>query len=111
MATTTKKQAPFAVIETGGKQYIVSVGDVLEVEMLGEFSEGDAIEFDTVLMTDDGSAAKIGTPYTGTKVKATYMGMNKGPKITILRYQPKSNRDRKIGHRQKHAEIKIDSIN
>jgi len=82
MATTTKKQAPFAVIETGGKQYIVSVGDVLEVEMLGDFSEGDAIEFDTVLMTDDGSAAKIGTPYTGTKVKATYMGMNKPSFVT-----------------------------
>ena len=74
MATTTKKQAPFAVIMTGGKQYIVSAGDVLEVEMLGDFSDGDAIEFVTVLMTDDGTAAKVGTPYTGTKVKATYMG-------------------------------------
>ena len=110
MATTTKKQAPFAVIMTGGKQYIVSAGDVLEVEMLGDFSDGDAIEFDTVLMTDDGTAAKVGTPYTGTKVKATYMGIEKGPKISILRYKAKSNRDRKIGHRQKHSQIKIESI-
>ena len=110
MATTTKQQAPFAVIMTGGKQYIVSVGDVLEVEMLGDFSAGDAIEFDTVLMTDDGSSSKIGAPYTGTKVKATYMGMQKGEKITILRYKAKSNRDRKIGHRQKYSAIKIESI-
>lgn len=110
MATTTKTPAPFAVIETGGKQYIVSVGDVLEVEMLGDFSDGDAITFDTVLMTDDGSTAKVGTPYTGTKVKATYMGIEKGPKITILRYKAKSNRDRKIGHRQKYSQIKIESI-
>lgn len=110
MATTTKTPAPFAVIETGGKQYIVSVGDVLEVEMLGDFSDGDAITFDTVLMTDDGSAAKVGTPYTGTKVKATYMSIEKGPKITILRYKAKSNRDRKIGHRQKYSQIKIESI-
>jgi large subunit ribosomal protein L21 len=110
MATTTKNQAPFAVIMTGGKQYIVSVGDILEVEMLGDFAAGDKIEFDTVLMTDDGSAAKIGTPYTGTKVKATYMGMEKGEKISILRYKAKSNRDRKIGHRQKYAQIKIESI-
>ena len=110
MATTTKTPAPFAVIETGGKQYIVSVGDVLEVEMLGDFSDGDKVEFDTVLMTDDGSAAKVGTPYTGTKVKATYMGIEKGPKITILRYKAKSNRDRKIGHRQKYSQIKIESI-
>ncbi len=78
--------------------------------MLGDFSVGDAIEFDTVLMTDDGSSSKIGAPYTGTKVKATYMGMQKGEKITILRYKAKSNRDRKIGHRQKHSQIKIDSI-
>lgn len=110
MATTIKTPAPFAVIETGGKQYIVSVGDVLEVEMLGDFSDGDAITFDTVLMTDDGSTAKVGTPYTGTKVKATYMGIEKGPKITILRYKAKSNRDRKIGHRQKYSQIKIESI-
>ncbi len=110
MATTKKTPAPFAVIETGGKQYIVSVGDVLEVEMLGDFSAGDAITFDTVLMTDDGSAAKVGTPYTGTKVMATYLGIEKGPKITILRYKAKSNRDRKIGHRQKYSQIKIESI-
>ena len=110
MATTTKQQAPFAVIMTGGKQYIVSVGDVLEVEMLGDFSDGDAIEFDTVLMTDDGTSSNIGAPYTGTKVKATYMGIEKGPKITILRYKAKSNRDRKIGHRQKYSQIKIESI-
>jgi large subunit ribosomal protein L21 len=110
MATTTKKDAPFAVIETGGKQYIVSVGDVIEVELLGENEAGAAIEFDTVLMTDDGTTSKIGTPYTGTKVKATYLGMEKGPKITILRYKAKSNRDRKIGHRQKYSQIKIESI-
>ena len=110
MATTIKKDAPFAVIETGGKQYIVSVGDVIEVELLGENEAGAAIEFDTVLMTDDGASSKIGTPYTGTKVKAIYLGMEKGPKITILRYKAKSNRDRKIGHRQKYSQIKIESI-
>lgn len=110
MATTTKTKTPFAVIETGGKQYIVSVGDVLEVEMIGDYSEGDKVQFDAVLMTDDGVASKIGTPYTGTKVTAIYMGIKKGPKLTILRYQPKSNRDRKIGHRQKHAQVRIESI-
>ncbi len=110
MATTTKNQAPFAVIETGGKQYIVSVGDVLNVELLGDYEAGATIEFDTVLMTDDGSSAKIGTPYTGGKVKATFVGVEKGPKISILRYKAKSNRDRKIGHRQKYSQIKIESI-
>jgi len=108
-ATTTKTNA-FAVIETGGKQYIVTPGQTLEVELLGEHAEGDKITFDTVLMTDDGSAAKIGTPYTGSKVTATYLGMTKGPKISIIRYKAKSNRDRKLGHRQKYSQIKIESI-
>lgn len=109
MATDTAT-APFAVIVTGGKQYIVREGDVLKVELLGDHKEGDKIEFDTVLMTDDGSKAKVGTPTTGTKVTATYLGEKKGPKLTIVRYKAKSNRDRRIGHRQHYAEIKIEKI-
>jgi len=109
MATETTS-APFAVIATGGKQYIVRAGDTLLVELMGDHKEGDKIDFDTVLMTDDGSTSKIGTPHTGTKVKATYLGEKKGKKLTIIRYKAKSNRDRRIGHRQHYAEIKIDSI-
>lgn len=101
----------FAIIETGGKQYIVSIGDVLEVELLGEHEAGDKIEFDKVLMSDDGKSATLGTPYIkGAKVGATYMGLKKGPKVVILRYKAKSNRDRKVGHRQKYAQVKIESI-
>ncbi len=109
MATAATTGA-FAVIETGGKQYIVSVGDTLLVELLGDHKEGDTITFDTVLLTDDGSSAKVGTPYTGGKVTATYLGEKKGPKLSIIRFKAKSNRDRKIGHRQHYAEIKIASI-
>lgn len=110
MATKTANKDAFAVIATGGKQYIVSVGDTILVELIGEHKAGDVIEFDSVLMTDDGSVAKIGTPNTGTKVKATYLGEKKGPKLTIIRYKAKSNRDRRLGHRQHYAEVKIDSI-
>jgi len=110
MATKTANKDAFAVIATGGKQYVVSVGDTLEVELLGEHKEGDVVEFDTVLMTDDGAAAKVGTPYTGSKVKATYLGQTKGPKLTIVRFKAKSNRDRRLGHRQHYAQIKIESI-
>ena len=109
MATETTS-APFAVIATGGKQYIVRAGDTLLVELLANHEVGEKIEFDTVLMTDDGSTSKIGTPHTGTKVKATYLGEKKGKKLTIVRYKAKSNRDRRIGHRQHYAEIQIDSI-
>jgi len=110
MATETNTTSPFAVIATGGKQYVVREGDTMTVELLGEHKEGDKIEFDTVLMTDDGKASKVGTPTTGGKVTATYLGEKKGKKLTIVRYKAKSNRDRRIGHRQHYAEIKIEKI-
>lgn len=111
MAKETAKNEAFAVIETGGKQYIVSKGDTVEVELLGEMEEGAKVEFDKVLMTDDGSKAEIGAPYlSGKKVTGTFKGIKKGPKISIVRYKAKSNRDRKIGHRQKYATVTIDSI-
>ena len=108
MTTATETTTPFAVIKTGGKQYVVRPGDVLQVELLGDHKEGDKIEFDA-LMTDDGKASKIGTPTVG-KVSATYLGEKKGPKLTIIRYKAKSNRDRRIGHRQHFAQVKIEKI-
>ena len=109
MATDTATK-PFAVIATGGKQYIVREGDTIKVELLNDHKEGDTVEFDTVLMTDDGASAKIGTPLTGSKVTATYVAEVKGPKLTIVRYKAKSNRDRRIGHRQHYAQVKIEKI-
>lgn len=110
MNAKTAVNKPIAVIETGGKQYIVSVGDVLKVELLGDRKVGDKVTFDTVLLTDDGQKTNLGKPYTGSKVTATYLAEVKGPKLSIIRYKAKSNRDRKIGHRQKYAEIKIESL-
>ena len=111
-ATTKKASADeFAVIETGGKQYIVSVGDVIDIELLGEHAEGDTVEFDTVLMTDNGADTTIGDPYIkGAKVKATYVAEKKGKKLSIIRFEAKSNRSRKVGHRQKYAQVQIDAI-
>ena len=84
--------------------------NTIQVFDITQETMNDKIEFDTVLMTDDGKTAKIGTPSTGTKVKATYVGEKKGPKLTIVRYKAKSNRDRRIGHRQHYAEVKIESV-
>ncbi len=111
-ATAKDAASEFAVIETGGKQYMVSVGDVVEVELLeGEIKEGDKVTFDKVLMVDNGTDTTIGAPYIkGAKVMGTYEGLKKGKKLTIVRYKAKSNRDRKIGHRQKYATVKIESL-
>ena len=109
--TTTKKVASnkgeFSVIQTGGKQYIVSVGDVLEVERLGDFNEGNTIEFDKVLM----NSKEVGTPHVkGAKVKAEFVAEKKGQKLSIIRFKAKSNRSRKIGHRQTYSRVEIISI-
>ncbi len=106
------KKEEIAVIKTGGKQYIVAVGDILDVELLGVARlPGDKVEFDQVLMVDNGKDVTLGTPFIkGAKVTAIYEGEKKGPKVTIMRYKAKSNRDRKIGHRQHYARVKIESL-
>lgn len=109
-----KNEGEIAVIETGGKQYTVSVGDTIEVELLaawGDLKEGDKVTFDKVLLVDNGSDTTIGTPYiSGAKVSASYVSDVKGKKIQIIRYKAKSNRDRKLGHRQKYSKVKIESF-
>ncbi len=111
MTKDTATKGDFAVIETGGKQYIVSVGDVIDVELLGDLEEGAKVSFDKVLLKDDGAKATVGNPYiAGAAVQGTYQGLKKGIKLSILRFKAKSNRDRKIGHRQKYARVKIDTI-
>ena len=111
-----KEKGEFAVILSGGKQYVVSVGDMVDVELLSKekkerYTEGDTVEFDKVLLVDNGTDATIGTPYIdGAKVKAIYQGEKKGKKLSIVRFKAKSNRDRKIGHRQKYARVKIEAL-
>lgn len=111
---TISAEKEIAVILTGGKQYVVSVGDTIEVELLsplGEMKEGDAVVFDQVLLVDNGTDTTIGTPYIpGAKVTARFVADTKAPKISILRYKAKSNRDRKIGHRQKHSKVTIEAL-
>ncbi len=111
-----KQKDEFAVILSGGKQYVVSVGDIVDVEQLAkehkqQYKEGDVVEFDKVLLVDNGKDATIGTPYIPeAKVKAIYQGEKKGKKLSIVRFKAKSNRDRKIGHRQKYDRVKIEAL-
>jgi large subunit ribosomal protein L21 len=105
----------FAVIKTGGKQYRVKEGDTLQVELLGgidaEHTDGETITFDEVLLIDDGSSVKVGTPVLdGAKVEAEYMSRVKGKKHRVQKFTAKSNYDKVIGHRQKYDEVKITNI-
>jgi len=114
--TTTKKvkaeSKEFAVIETGGKQYKVSVGDILKIEKLGgEYTLGDKISFDKVLLVDNGVDTTIGTPYiTGAKVEALFQKAGKNKTVIVVKYKQKSRYLKRNGHRQPFTEVKISAI-
>jgi len=99
----------FAVIQTGGKQYKVSVGDTVKIEKLaGEHKEGDKITFDKVLLVDNGKDTTIGTPFiTGAKVEAELVEIGQTKKIIVVKYKPKSRYLVRQGHRQHFFKIKI----
>lgn len=97
-----------AVISTGGKQYIVSEGDTIDIELI---SEEKTINFEPLLVID-GEKISVGTPVIeGVKVSAQIVATDvKDDKVTAIRYKAKK-RVRKIrGHRQKHTQIKISKI-
>lgn len=103
----------FAVFETGGKQYRVSVGDVIKIEKIkGNLKEGDAVVFDKVLLTDNGKdVTDIGTPYlTGAKVSGSIVEIGRNPKVIVIKYKQKSRYFKKNGHRQPYFKIKIEKI-
>ena len=104
--------ADFAVIKTGGKQYKVSKGDVVKIEKLtGEYKEGDKVTFEEVLLTDDGKATKVGTPnVSGAKVEGKITEIGRDPKISVIRFRPKSRYHKKRGHRQPFFKVEITKI-
>ena len=99
-----------AVIVTGGKQYTVSVGDVLYVEKLEAEAEA-TVKFDTVLAVLDGENTKIGAPVVeGAAVEAKVVKNGKGKKIDVIRYKAKKNEKKHIGHRQPYTKVEITKI-
>ena len=100
----------YAVLETGGKQYRVQVGDEITVEKLGIEADQEVV-FDKVLAVGEGTDVKIGTPYVeGASVKGTVVENGKGKKVIVFKYKPKKDYRKKRGHRQPYTTVKIDSI-
>ncbi len=100
----------YAVIKTGGKQYKVEEGTVLQVEKL-EQNEGDKIEFNDVLMYSDGETVSLGSPLVeNVKVNAEIIKQAKDKKVLVFKYKRRKGYRRMRGHRQNYTEIKIDSI-
>jgi len=101
----------YAVVKTGGKQYRVAAGDILEVEKL-DGAVGDSITLDEVLLVADGDNVSVGKPMVdGASVTAKITGQHRGKKIMVFRYRPKKRIRVRRGHRQYLTRLEIESIN
>ncbi|MBI5742017.1 MAG: 50S ribosomal protein L21 [Nitrospirae bacterium] len=98
----------YAIIETGGKQYRVSQGDILNVEKL---EESGPVTFDKVLVISDGDKISVGQPYLASaKVTADVVGTGKGKKVLVFKMKPRKNFRKIRGHRQPYTSVKITGI-
>ena len=100
----------YAVVETGGKQYKVSEGDIVFMERL-ENEEGTTVTFDQVLLVSDDSKTEVGAPTVkNAKVTATVIGHGKGKKIRVFKYKAKKNERKTRGHRWCYTKVQIEKI-
>ncbi len=101
----------YAVIVTGGKQYLVTEGQTLKVEKL-ENDVDAALSFDCLLVSDEsGDNVKVGKPIVdGAKVSAKVIAQGRADKISVVKYKRKVRYRRNVGHRQPFTEILIEKI-
>jgi len=98
----------YAVIETGGKQYRVSEGDIIKVEKLR--GQG-AVNFEKVLMVSDGTKVAFGSPFlSSAKVTAEVLGDGKAKKVLVFKQKTRKGYRRLRGHRQQFTKVKIKNI-
>jgi large subunit ribosomal protein L21 len=100
----------YAVIATGGKQYKVESGQVLDVERLHLGTSDEEVELRPVLLVDGASVLATPDQLGGSTVTAKVVGEGRGPKINGFVYKPKSNNRKRWGHRQKYTTIEITAI-
>lgn len=100
----------FAVIKTGGKQYIAEPGKKLKIEKL-DAPEGEVISFDEVLLVSKGHEVEVGTPMVeGAKVEAKVLKQARARKVIVFRYNAKTRYRKKKGHRQHFTEVEVEKI-
>jgi len=101
----------YAIVETGGKQYKVSEGDVLFIEKLVA-EDGAEVTFDKVLLVSKDNGVVVGSPVVaGATVTANVLKHGKAKKIIVFKYKSKKNYRRKAGHRQPYTQVQIAKIN
>jgi large subunit ribosomal protein L21 len=106
----------YAVIEQGSKQYKVTEGDCINIDLTDVSSDARTIELGKVLFVSDGEKVKIGTPYLkGAKVIASFAttaeeSIVKDKKLYPVHFRRRKNSKKRIGHRQKYLQVTIDKI-
>lgn len=100
-----------AIIRDGGKQYRVSEGATIEVE-LRDVEPGSSLEFsDVLLVAAEGQSPRVGTPLVeGARVVATVVGAVRGPKVLSAQFRRRKNSRRRVGHRQPYTQVRIEKI-
>ncbi len=97
----------YAVIASGGKQYRVTVGQILKLEKL-DVAEGDDVTFDQVLMVSDGEDIRIGQPLLkGVVVKGTVLAQARDKKVNIIKFRRRKHSMKRMGHRQDITQVEI----
>ncbi len=99
----------YAIVKTGGKQYKVAVGDVVEVEKLGG-AAGSSISLPALLVVDGSDVTTDAAALAGVTVNAEVVEQTKGPKISILKYKNKTGYRKRMGHRQKYTQVRVTNI-
>ena len=100
----------YAIIESCGKQYKVTEGDVVFFEKL-DAEEGKKITFENVVLVSEDGKVQIGNPYVkGIKVEGKVVSHGKGKKIIVFKYKAKKNYRKKQGHRQPYTKVEITGI-
>jgi len=101
----------YAIIQTGAKQYKVEKDSVIDVELIKTAKDGK-VEFNEVLLLNDGTNIKVGDPIVkNCIVKGDVLDEIKGPKVFSFKYKKRKNFHKKKGHRQKYIQVKITEIN
>jgi large subunit ribosomal protein L21 len=106
-----KKTMSYAIIQTGGKQYKVKVGEILKIERLEDSKPKTKIEFKEILAYGDDKTIEVGSPkIDGAKVEADIIENGKNRTILIFKKRRRQNSRRKNGHRQQYSLIRINKI-
>ena len=100
----------YAIFESGGKQHKVVEGETLRLEKLN-VAAGDKVNFDKVLLVNDGKSLNLGAPYVaGGEVTAEVVEQGRGEKVKIIRFRRRKHHEKQMGHRQSFTAVKITRI-